>query len=52
VHGVEVVAPDQLGGHQGVHLVAAVGAKGARELIRAHLAAKGWIEVEQFSCAG
>jgi hypothetical protein len=52
LHGVEVVAPGQLGGYQGVHLVAAVGAKGARELIRAHLSAKGWIEVEQFSCAG
>lgn len=52
LHGVPVVDPNALAGYAGVHLVAAVGAKGARALIRDHLAAKGWVEVEQFTCIG
>jgi cellulose synthase/poly-beta-1,6-N-acetylglucosamine synthase-like glycosyltransferase len=52
LHGIPVVAPDDLGGFAGVHLVAAVGAKGARALIREHLTARGWSEVEQFTCIG
>lgn len=35
----------------GEHLIAAVGAKGARQEIRAHLAALGWCEGEHFTCA-
>ena len=52
LHGAEVIAPEALGGFAGIHLVAAVGAKGVRALIREHLTQKGWIEVEQFSCIG
>ncbi len=52
LHGVPVVAPDDLGPFSGTPLVAAVGAKGARALIREHLAAKGWVEIEQFTCIG
>lgn len=52
LHGAPVIAPDELRGYEGVHLVAAVGAKGARALIRAHLEARGWREVEQFTCVG
>ena len=52
LHGVTVVAPEKLGTYDGIHLIAAVGAKGARALIREHLAGKGWREVEQFTCVG
>ncbi len=52
IHGAKVVAPEALGPFAGIPLVAAVGAKGARALIREHLAAKGWVEVEQFTCVG
>lgn len=52
IEGVEVVAPDALGGPDGTHLVAAVGAKGARAEIRAFLAARGWQEGRDFTCAG
>jgi glycosyltransferase involved in cell wall biosynthesis len=34
----------------GEHLLAAVGAKGARAEIRAHLSARGWREGEHFTC--
>lgn len=52
VRGAPVIPPEGLGPFAGVPLVAAVGAKGARALIRAHLAAKGWVEVEQYTCIG
>ena len=52
LHGAPVVSPDRLPDYSGVHLVAAVGARGARALIRAHLEGRGWREVEQFSCVG
>ncbi len=52
LRGVEVIDPGALGGFSGTPLVAAVGAKGARSLIRAHLAGKGWLEVEHFICVG
>ncbi|MGI5861228.1 MAG: glycosyltransferase [Myxococcales bacterium] len=52
LHGARVVSPDELPPYSGVHLVAAVGAKGARALIREHLAKAGWREVEQFTCVG
>jgi hypothetical protein len=51
LHGVEVVSPRELGDYRGIHLVAAVGAKGARALIRQHLVDQGWVEIQQFSCA-
>lgn len=50
-HGAPVVAPEDLGRWAGVHLVAAVGAKGARRLIRGFLDARGWREGEQYTCA-
>ncbi|MBI5548525.1 MAG: glycosyltransferase [Deltaproteobacteria bacterium] len=50
LQGVDVVAPQSLGGFNGVHLVAAVGTRGARALIREHLAGKGWLEGDQFTC--
>lgn len=52
VYGAKVIAPEALGPFAGVPLVAAVGAKGARALIRAYLSARGWTEVEQFTCVG
>jgi len=52
LHGAPVVGPDGLMPYRGVHLVAAVGAKGARALIRAHLLARGWVEVEEFTFVG
>jgi len=51
IHGAEVIHPDALGGPEaGVHLLAAVGAHGAREEIRAALAARGWREERDFTC--
>ncbi len=52
VHGARVISPAELGPFEGVPLVAAVGAKGARQLIREALWAKGWLEVDQFTVAG
>jgi len=52
LHGVPVVSPEQLSGYGGTHLIAAVGARGARALIREHLERKGWVEIEQFTCVG
>lgn len=51
IHGIEVLAPSQLGGFDGTHLIAAVGAFGAREEIRGELAMRGWREGAQFTCA-
>jgi glycosyltransferase involved in cell wall biosynthesis len=51
VDGVEVRPVEWLRGPGEVHVVAAVGAKGAREEIRAHLAARGWREGPDFTCA-
>jgi glycosyltransferase involved in cell wall biosynthesis len=52
LHGAPVVSPDRLGSFAGTHLVAAVGAKGARALIRQAMREKGWLEVEQFTFVG
>lgn len=52
LYGIPVVSPEKLGAFSGTPLVAAVGAKGARALIREHLVKKGWVEVEQFTCVG
>lgn len=51
IHGVPVVAPAALGPPGPMHLVAAVGAKGARDEIRAFLHARGWVEGAHFTCA-
>jgi GT2 family glycosyltransferase len=51
LEGVEVRAPQALGGPDGVHLIAAAGSKGARHEIRSHLSARGWVEGEHFTCA-
>jgi len=51
LEGIPVLGPEDVGPPRG-HLVAAVGAKGARAEIRAHLAALGWREGEHFTCAG
>ena len=50
IDGAPVVAPAELGAPQG-HLVAAVGAKGAREEIRTFLEQLGWVEGRDFTCA-
>lgn len=52
IHGAEVIAPRSLGPPGDCHLVAAVGAKGAREEIRAHLEERGWREGVSFTAAG
>lgn len=49
--GAPVVAASQLGDWPLVPVVAAVGASGARELIRAELQRRGYIEGETFFCA-
>lgn len=50
IDGAPVVGLDQVGPPRG-HLVAAVGAKGARGNIRAFLVAAGWEEGRDFTCA-
>ena len=45
-----MIAPDALGPPAG-HLIAAVGAKGARAEIRAFLTERGWVEGRDFTCA-
>lgn len=50
IHGAPVVSPEALGAPEG-HLIAAVGAKGARAEIRAFLTARGWVEGRDFTCA-
>ncbi len=51
VDGVPVVAHDALPPPGAAHLIAAVGAKGARAEIRAYLDARGWREGPDFTCA-
>ena len=51
MEGVPVVAPEQLGGPtEGTHVLATVGAKGARAEIRAWLVERGWVEGRDFTC--
>lgn len=49
--GAPVVAPGRLGDWPGVPVIAAVGARGARELIRTQLRQRGYVEGETFFCA-
>jgi hypothetical protein len=51
IHGIPVLHPRELGGPGEGHLVAAVGAHGARDEIRAELGARGWAEGVDFTCA-
>ncbi len=51
IDGVPVESPGALGPPGAAHLVAAVGAKGARAEIRAFLRARRWREGEHFTCA-
>jgi cellulose synthase/poly-beta-1,6-N-acetylglucosamine synthase-like glycosyltransferase len=48
--GAPVVGVDQLAKARGLPLLVAVGAPGARDLIRGELARAGWIEVRDFRC--
>lgn len=50
IDGVPVESWEGLGGPAGEHLVAAVGAKGAREQIRRALVERGWVEGRDFTC--
>ncbi len=50
IEGLPVIAPAELGPAAG-HLIAAVGAKGARAEIRAFLERAGWVEGRDFTCA-
>jgi glycosyltransferase involved in cell wall biosynthesis len=50
IEGLPVIAPESLGPPRG-HLIAAVGAKGARAEIRTHLERAGWVEGRDFTCA-
>lgn len=50
--GLPVLPPEEVGQPGRGHLIAAVGAKGARAEIRAFLAARGWLEGADFTCAG
>jgi glycosyltransferase involved in cell wall biosynthesis len=50
IDGAPVVGVEEVGAPKG-HLVAAVGAKGAREKIRVFLQHAGWIEGRDFTCA-
>lgn len=49
IEGVPVIAPGELGEPR-EHLIAAVGAKGARAEIRAFLEKAGWVEGLRFTC--
>lgn len=51
VDGILVEDWRSLGAPGSLHLVSAVGSKGAREKIRAALVSQGWIEGEHFTCA-
>lgn len=51
LEGAPVIAPDALGGPGELHLVSAVGAKGARDQIRTFLVERGWVEGRHFTCA-
>jgi glycosyltransferase involved in cell wall biosynthesis len=50
IHGAKVVAPEALAGPGDGHLLSCVAAKGARQDIRGWLAARGWLEVRDFTC--
>lgn len=50
IDGAPVLPWENLGAPRGPHLLAAVGAKGARENIREALGARGWREGEHFTC--
>jgi GT2 family glycosyltransferase len=50
VRGAEVVSWEQVGRVRGLPLLVAVGAPGARELIRAELAKAGFKELQEFRC--
>ncbi len=51
MEGVPTIAPDQLAGPSPEsHLLAVVGAKGARAEIRAWLVERGWVEGRDFTC--
>jgi hypothetical protein len=52
IEGVPVVGMNEVGAPGEGHLVAAVGAKGARAEIRAFLSGRGWEEGPHFTCAG
>lgn len=51
MEGVPTIAPEQLEGpSERTHLLATVGAKGARAEIRAWLVERGWVEGRDFTC--
>jgi len=51
LEGIPAISPDQLEGpREGSHLLATVGAKGARAEIRAWLVERGWLEGRDFTC--
>jgi len=51
IDGIPVIGLDAVPQPSGYHLVAAVGAQGARAQIRAFLEARGWAEGADFTCA-
>ncbi|MDP1827921.1 MAG: glycosyltransferase family A protein [Archangium sp.] len=51
LEGIPAIAPEQLAApNERVHLLATVGAKGARAEIRAWLVERGWVEGRDFTC--
>jgi glycosyltransferase involved in cell wall biosynthesis len=51
IQGIPVVSPEELGPPGRSHLLVCVGVRWAREEIRADLAARGWVEGRDFTCA-
>jgi glycosyltransferase involved in cell wall biosynthesis len=51
IHGARVVWPDDLRPPGEEHVIASVGASGARAEIRAFLESRGFVETEHFTCA-
>lgn len=51
IHGARVVWPDDLGPPGEAHVIASVGAQGARAEIRAWLDSRGFVEGAHFTCA-
>lgn len=51
IHGARVVFPDDLGEPGQEHVIASVGARGARAEIRAWLDSRGFVEGVHFTCA-
>lgn len=51
IHGLRVVWPEDLGPPGEEHVIASVGANGARAEIRAFLDSRGFVEGEHFTCA-